>query len=88
MTLGEYVYYVELDTGQQSLAQVRRGQIRYAGVEEFLLYVTKSQGRFEGLRRSAHESVRKTALFAALADVEREPRGQVWIDCLGEKTSI
>src|SRR2546430_1440081 len=42
MTLGDYFYYVELDTGEQTHAQVRRRQARYAGVEDFLLYVTMS----------------------------------------------
>jgi hypothetical protein len=88
MTLGEYFYYVELDTCEQSYAQVRRRQARYAGVEDYLLYVTTSQKRLEGLRRHAHEAVKKIALFTTLDEAQRDPHGAIWIDCLGEKTSI
>ena len=77
MTLGDYFYYVELDTGEQSYAQVRRRQTRYAGVEDFLLYVTSTPKRLDGLRRNAHEAVRKIALFTTLADALREPRSNL-----------
>lgn len=88
LTMGDYFYFVELDTGEQSYAQVRRRQARYAGVEDFLLYVTSSRSRLEGLRRNAHQEVRKIALFTTLVDVQADPHGTVWTDCLGEKTAI
>jgi hypothetical protein len=88
MTLGDYFYYVELDTGEQTHAQVRRRQARYAGVEDFVLYVTMSPKRLESLRRHAHEAVRKIALFTTLADAQRDPRGPIWVDCLGETAAI
>jgi hypothetical protein len=88
MTLGDYFYYVELDTGEQSYAQVRRRQARYAGVEDYVLYVTTTGKRLDGLRRQAHEAVKRIALFTTLADAQREPHGEIWTDCLGEKTAI
>ena len=88
MTLEDYFYYVELDTGEQSHAQVRRRQLRYSGVEHFLLYVTQTQKRLETLRRNAHDAVRTIALFAILDDVLQQPHGPVWLDCHGEKTAI
>lgn len=88
LTLGEFFYYVELDTGCQSLAQVRRRQAVYAGTEDFVLYVTLSQRRLESLRRNAHEAVKKVALFTTVEDAQRDPRGPIWIDSVGERTSI
>jgi hypothetical protein len=88
MTLDDYFYYVELDTGEETYAQVRRHQARYAGVEDYVLYVTLTAKRVEGLRRHAHEAVRRIALFTTLADAKRDPRGEIWIDCQGERTAI
>jgi hypothetical protein len=88
ITLADYFYYIELDTGEQSHAQVRRRQARYAGVEDFVLYVTLSPRRLEGLRRHAHEAVRSIALFTTLDEVQRDPHGPVWIDVHGERTAI
>jgi hypothetical protein len=88
MTLGDYFYYVELDTGEQTHAQVRRRQARYAGVEDYVLYVTLSPKRLDGLRRNAHDAVKSIALFTTLADAQRDPHGEIWIDCLSERTSI
>ena len=88
MTLGGYFYYVELDTGEESYAQVRRRQARYAGVGDYVLYVTLSTRRLDGLRRHAHEAVKPIALFTTLADAQRDPHGPIWIDCLGEETAI
>ena len=88
MRLGDYFYYVELDTGEQSYAQVRRRQTRYAGIEDFVLYVTMTEKRLDGLRRQAHEAVRRIALFTTLSDAVRDPHGEIWIDCQGERTAI
>jgi hypothetical protein len=88
MTMDGYFYNVELDTGEQTFAQVRRRQRRYAGIEDFVLYVTTTEKRVEGLRRNAHEAVKRIALFATLTDVQRDPHGEVWIDCQGERTAI
>jgi hypothetical protein len=88
MTLDDYFYYVELDTGEQSYAQIRRRQARYSGVEDFLLYVTSTEKRRDGLRNHTHEAVRSIALFTTLDAALRDPRGEIWIDCQGERTAI
>jgi hypothetical protein len=88
MTLGDYFYYVELDTGEESYAQVCRRQARFVGVEDYLLYVTMTAKRLEGLRRHAHDAVKHIAMFTTLADAQRDPHGPIWIDCHGEKTAI
>jgi hypothetical protein len=88
MTLAGYFYRIELDTGEQTFAQVRRRQARYAGIEDYLLYVTLTEKRLEGLRRHAHEAVKRIAMFTTLAGAQRDPHGEIWIDCLGEKAAI
>jgi hypothetical protein len=88
LTLDGYFYFVELDTGEESLAQVRRRQARYLGTEDYVLFVTLSPRRLEHLRQRAHEAVKGIALFTTLDEALREPRGEIWIDCQGERTSI
>ncbi len=88
MTLDGYFYNVELDTGEQSYAQVNRRQKRYAGSRDLLLYVTQSERRLEGLRRNADPAVRSIALFTTLAQVLLDPQGEIYIDYFNERTSI
>ncbi|MBN8627059.1 MAG: hypothetical protein J0M17_16390 [Planctomycetes bacterium] len=88
MTLDGFRYDVELDTGEQSLAQVGRRQRRYAGSSDYLLYVTLSDRRLENLRRNAQEAVRSIALFTTLGAALADPRGPIWIDGHGERTAI
>jgi hypothetical protein len=88
MTLNGRFFYVELDTGEQTLSQVRRRQAVYAGVHDFVLYVTMSPRRLENLRRNCHEAVRNIALFTTLDAAKREPHGEIWIDAMGEKAGI
>ena len=88
MTVAGFFYYVEMDTGEQSYAQVRRRQARYSGVEDYLLYVTVSPKRLEGLRKNAHSAVERIAMFTTLEEALRDPHGQIWIDCHGERTAI
>jgi hypothetical protein len=88
MTLDGFFYHVEMDTGEQSYAQVRRRQSRYSGIKDFVLYVTTSPKRLDGLRKNVHDAVLPIALFTTLDDALREPHGEIWIDCQGERTSI
>ncbi len=88
MTLDGYFYNVELDTGEQSYAQVNRRQKRYAGSTDLLLYVTQSERRLEGLRQNADPAVRSIALFTTLEKVLAAPAGQIFLDCAGESTWI
>jgi hypothetical protein len=88
MTLDGYFYYVELDTGEQTHSQVRRRQASYAGTEDYVLYVTSSAKRLEGLRKNVHETVKRIALFTTLEEALANPRGEIWIDSQGERTAI
>jgi hypothetical protein len=88
MTLNGIFYFVELDTGEQTLSQVCRRQAVYAGVEDFVLYVTTTERRRESLRRNCSEAVRKIALFGVLDDVMRQPHGAVWMDAFGESAAV
>lgn len=88
MRLDGFFYNVELDTGEQSYAQVNRRQKRYAGSTDFLLYVTQSERRLAGLRKSVDPTVRTIALFTTLDQVLRNPRGPIYVDWFNERTSI
>lgn len=87
MTLQDVFYYVEMDTGLESYAQVRRRQEAYRGVNEFVLYVTLSKGRREGLRKRSR-AIASTALFTTLDEVKEDPRGDIWVAYDGDKVSI
>jgi hypothetical protein len=87
MTLHGVFFYVELDTGSESLAQVRKRQAAYAGVEDSLLYVTLSKRRCENLRK-ASKAVASIALFTTLNEALENPRGAIWRDATGEDVSI
>jgi hypothetical protein len=88
MTLDGYFYNVELDTGEQTHAQVRRRQAAYAGTDNFLLYVTTSTKRLDGLRKNVHDAVKRIALFTTLDQAIANPRGDIWVDSEGERTAI
>ena len=87
MTLEGNRFNVELDTGTEDYRQVKHRQRAYRGVTDFLLYVTTSERRRDGLVRHS-EAVRNIALFATLEDVLAEPHGEVWRDCFGNRASI
>ena len=87
MTLEGVFYYVEMDTGQESYAQVRRRQRNYAGVEDPVLYVTLSGDRREGLRKRG-KAIASIGLFTTLDEVLECPRGDIWVDHDGGRVSI
>ena len=87
MELRGQKFYVELDSGEQSHRQVRQRQLAYAGVRDFLLYVTLSERRLAGLIKHA-ESVKHIALFTTLQRVMADPHGAVWVDCQGQTVAI
>lgn len=88
MTLDGIFFNVELDTGKQTHSQVGHRQRRYAGSTDYLLYITLSDRRRDGLLKHADDAVKSIALFTTLAEVVRAPRGEIWIDCYGERTAI
>ncbi|MBI5760025.1 MAG: hypothetical protein HZA46_16025 [Planctomycetales bacterium] len=87
MTLDDQKFYVELDTGEQSYRQVRERQRAYAGVQDFLLYVTLSPRRMAGLIEQSH-AVHNIALFTTLAQVQADPHGKIWVDASGKTGGI
>ena len=87
MTLRGRKFYVELDTGEQSYPRVCDRQVAYAGVQDFLLYVTLSERRMAGLISHA-DSVKGIALFTTLNRVQQDPHGRIWIDCFGRTAAI
>jgi hypothetical protein len=88
MWLDGMFFNVELDTGEQSLPQVRSRQQAYSGSTDYLLYVCQSKRRLESLRKNTTDCVRSIALFTTLADVQRDPRGDIWTDYYDECTAI
>ena len=87
MMLDGRKFFVELDTGEQSYRQVRDRQLSYAGVQDFLLYVTLSERRLQGLLGQA-DAVKGIALFSTLRRVQVDPAGEVWTDCYGGRAAI
>lgn len=87
MVLGGRKFYVELDTGEMNHSRVQQRHAAYAGVQDFLLFVTLSAARMPRLIAGA-EAVREIALFTTLEQAMREPRGEIWVDAFGIRASI
>ncbi len=87
MTLDGRKFYVELDTGHLNHRRVSDRLRNYQGVKDYLLFVTLSERRLPRLIADA-QSVREIALFATLDAIMREPRGMIWIDAFGNRTSL
>ena len=87
MRINGRLFNVELDTGHQSYAQVRRRQQRYAGVQDLLLYVTLKSSRLAGLIRNSN-AVQSIALFTTLSQAQANPFGEIWKSCSGRSGSI
>jgi hypothetical protein len=87
MVLNSRRYFVELDTGEMTHRQVRQRWSVYRDVTDFLLVVTSSESRLEGLRRNA-EAVAGIALFTTLTAAMESPLGEIWIDCAGNRAAL
>ncbi len=87
MILYDIKFNVELDTGEQTYRQVQERQAAYAGVTDYLLYVTLSDRRLQGLVKHS-EAVKTIALFTTLSRVQAEPHGAVWIDGFGNGAEL
>jgi hypothetical protein len=81
------LYFLELDRGTMSYAQLERRFTKYADHPEFVLWVCSSAERRDGMRRRA-EGIRATALFATLADAAADPHAAVWIDFGGNRVAL
>lgn len=68
--------------------QVQRRQRVYRGVDELVLYVTLlSPRRIRGFI-SVSKAIEGVVLFTTLAEATDEPRGQIWVNCEGDRFGI
>jgi hypothetical protein len=81
------LYYLELDRGTMSYAQIERRFRTYEGCPHLALWVCGTPERLEGLRRRAGR-LRGTALFSTRADALADPHGPVWVDHGGGKAPL
>lgn len=83
-----HCYYLELDRGTMSYAQLVKQRFRkYERCPHLVLWVCSSAARREGLRQRA-ESLRHIALFATLAEALATPHEAIWIDFQGERVTL
>lgn len=87
MIMNGHMFFVELDTGSEPYSKVERRQNSYRAVTDFLLYVTLSERRMQGLVKHS-ERVKNIAMFTTLDAVLRAPNGQIWTDGFGIRGSI
>jgi len=87
MVLGGRKFFVEFDTGEMTYARVQRRWTRYRSTSDFLLVVTRSERRLEGLLNHS-ERVSQIALFTTLDKVKQSPYGEIWIDCFGNNGAL
>lgn len=87
MTLDGITYHIETDTGSESFRRIEKRQQVYAGVDDFVLYVTLSDRRMDGLMRHS-EKIDRIALFTTLQQAIADPRGDIWQDYSGNVVSI
>jgi hypothetical protein len=81
-------YFLELDRGTMSYAQVVRSRFpKYAGTGPLVLWVCSTPVRREGLRLQA-ASVAHRALFATLGEALVSPHGEIWIDPAGATAAL
>jgi len=87
MKLGGELFYVELDTASETLAQYRRRQRAYKNVRSYLLFVTLSEDRMQNLIEDS-DAIKTIALFTTLDATLADPHGEVWIDYEGNRVAI
>ena len=80
-------YYLELDRGTMSYAQIAGRFRKYEGCEHFVLWVCSSEERAEGMRRRA-QAIRATALFTTFVEASASPHGDVWRDYQGSRAAL
>lgn len=80
-------YYLELDRGTMSYAQLERRFGKYAETDEFVLWVCSSIDRREGMRARAG-MIRQAALFTTLPEALVDPHAPIWIDHAGHQVGL
>jgi hypothetical protein len=81
------LYYLELDRGTMSYAQIARRYLRYKDSRHLVLWVCSSQERRDGLRRRA-VSIRHIALFSTLPECLVSPHNEIWTDHFGNCATL
>lgn len=85
--IGGRVFYLELDRGTMSYAQIERRFRLYENCSHFVLWVCPTEERKDGLRSRAAR-LRQTALFTTLADALADPHGLIWLDHSGGRATL
>jgi hypothetical protein len=80
-------YYLELDRGTMSLAQILGRFAIYEGCPHFVLWVCSSEERMERMRQHA-ERLRTTALFTIFREALASPHAAIWRDFRGETAAL
>lgn len=80
--IGSEVYYLELDRGTMSYAQLARRFRLYEGCPHLSLWVCSTAERMDGLRERAG-TIEQTALFTTRAEALAGPHGAIWRDRTG-----
>ena len=81
------LYFLELDRGTMSYAQIERRYRKYAAAPEFVLWVCSTAGRRDGMRTRA-EVIRHAALFATLGEAVIDPHKPTWQDFAGQTVAL
>ena len=85
--INEQLYYLELDRGTMSYAQIGRRFRKYENCPHFSLWVCSTEERLEAMRRRA-ERIRHTALFTTYAEAVVDPHADIWRDFGGGRVSL
>lgn len=81
------LYYVELDRGSMTYAQIARRFRKYEGCPHVSLWVCSTEERMEGMRQRA-ERLRHAALFTTFAEALASPHGEIWRDFHGGRAAL
>ena len=81
-------YFLELDRASTGPGKVERERFRqYEAVPHLCLWVCPTDGRRDGLRERA-APIRRTALFATMADAIHDPHAPIWVDHEGRRAAL
>jgi len=80
-------YYLELDRGTMSHAQIAGRFQLYEGCPHFSLWVCSTSDRMETLRKRA-EMIRRTALFTTYAQAMASAHSAIWMDVHGDRVAL
>lgn len=93
MTLSGEKFFLEMDMATEREAKIReKWEQNYKGCNNPVLVIIseswgRSKERLEKMRGWG-EDVKKTALYACLEDVQKDPLGCPWVDCKGTEVTL